>query len=119
MDIERLSEKIIWVSILWAGRVFAYPIIILNELFRIPKIKVMDIFDIWTFSHVFSTYLIADMLYSWFRLSVESSFILSFVIMYLYEFLLDGFHVLDDGFSVSDIGADFWGALFWLLVHVI
>jgi len=115
--IGKTSGEVIWQIILWSGFVLSLPVWALSKLFCWPTMKKKDIFDRWTFAHVFVSYVIADILSFWF--SVKLSVILSFSIMYLYELFIDGTRLEDpEGFSISDIGADFIGILFYLLIHL-
>ena len=116
--IGKTINDIIWEIITWTGFVLSLPVWALAHILHWPTIKRKDPFDRWTFAHIFATYLIADIMKVWFHYSGIVAGVIAFVIMYLYELLIDGNRFEDpEGFSFSDIGADFIGFMFYLLLH--
>lgn len=87
--------------------------------FRVEKYKNIsvipleeDLEDLHTIRHFSISTLLTIIFFFILHCPMWLSFLLSFVIMFAYEIILDGYRLVDKrGYQISDVGADFWGAI--------
>lgn len=119
LSIGETIYKIVDYSTFIVGYIFSVPVILTSRYFGFPVIKPTgNEFDIWTFAHFYATLLIAFLLYT-LNISILISSLAAFIIMYIYELIIDGLLIEDNGFSISDIGANTLSLLILLILYFI
>ena len=112
-------KKVVDVLTAHIGIILSAPFITTHVIFNWPpKLETSD-FNMWTFGHMFVTYLLSHITYQIFNLSLINSALVGFGIMYLWELFIDSNGLSDYSFSTQDIGADALGAFMFVLVMLL
>lgn len=131
MDFKSFFEKIkSWVQFLdqvALFKIFKWTGWLITELLFVEKYKNITVIpleedkeDLHTIRHFSMGVLLTIIFFFIFHISMALSFVISFILLLLYEIFLDGYKLVDKrGYQISDVGADLWGAILPYIIYLI
>lgn len=131
MKFKELFEKIkAWIQFIdqvAIFKIFKWTGWLITEILFVEKYKNISIIpleedkeDLHTIRHFSLGVLLTILFFFIFHLPMGISFLISFLLLLIYEIALDGYKLVDKrGYQISDVGADFWGAILPYLIYLI